>query len=575
MQDINKWIYDIPVYILDRKNLGLNISEKCKTYLLSVLGFKNVYNKVPLKGNNDIKLFNEYASILESLINNETVDKVIVTYSDVIFDSEFNKKFKQLNFDFLNLDFFSFGGKFGWYQDVNYTFIDINTLEIFQKTKNFILNSQILSSEMFFVNKKFAKICLDIIYKNKNLESKLEINKINSFTFHISKQNIKNAALTHKINPYNNSAYIFDDITRGLVFKDIKYVENPLVEAEIIKNKDWIEVDEEEIFDYKTEKFSDKLFFSPKIKISSAGIKNLKDIILSPSGVLLNNKYAPFTCLTQVGPIQSRLYFHSKSFERHCLESKNLKNFKKIHLNGNYLHLDSLNTNNYAYTLLSEIPKLEMISRYFDFDYFDNIHVPYSKNFKHFNIVKEFFGIKESQILPNLDCPNTCYYINNAIVPTIRGIPSIYNSKSFKLFNDIFNIKNTKNNERRLYISRASANKRFLENEDEVISLLKTYDFEVIDPSTDNRFLPQIFSEASIIIGLHGANLADCCFCKKNSNLIEIIQPDHIFPFYVSLAKAVGMKYHSIMATKTEGKEKISILNLNKLQKLLSSISII
>ncbi len=93
---------------------------------------------------------------------------------------------------------------------------------------------------------------------------------------------------------------------------------------------------------------------------------------------------------------------------------------------------------------------------------------------------------------------------------------------------------------RKIYIKRKSS--RRIINEDNIISILMNHDFEIIDPISCYDPI-KVFNEASVIVGAHGSGLADIVFSQKGTKLLELIPSDHIFPYWFTLANAVGMQY--------------------------------
>ena len=76
----------------------------------------------------------------------------------------------------------------------------------------------------------------------------------------------------------------------------------------------------------------------------------------------------------------------------------------------------------------------------------------------------------------------------------------------------------------RIYVSRGDANTRRVLNEDDIIQRLAQLGFEAITPGALN-FSEQvdIFANASIVVGMHGAGLANIAFTRPDARLIEII----------------------------------------------------
>jgi capsular polysaccharide biosynthesis protein len=101
---------------------------------------------------------------------------------------------------------------------------------------------------------------------------------------------------------------------------------------------------------------------------------------------------------------------------------------------------------------------------------------------------------------------------------------------------------------RRLYVSRADAPSRRVENEAEVRALLERHGFEVVEGS-GMPFAEQlrVFSEASVIVGPHGAGLVNS-FAARDATLIEMMEPRYLNGCYYALADAAGHDYWFLMA---------------------------
>lgn len=99
---------------------------------------------------------------------------------------------------------------------------------------------------------------------------------------------------------------------------------------------------------------------------------------------------------------------------------------------------------------------------------------------------------------------------------------------------------------RRIYISRSKAINRKVLNEDQVISLLKEYDFEVInfeDLNIEDQI--KLAHSTSILIGLHGAGLTNSIFMQEGAAVLEF-RRDKVYhnQCYWHLSKALGQKFY-------------------------------
>jgi hypothetical protein len=101
---------------------------------------------------------------------------------------------------------------------------------------------------------------------------------------------------------------------------------------------------------------------------------------------------------------------------------------------------------------------------------------------------------------------------------------------------------------RRLYVSRADAASRRVENEAEVRALLARHGFEVFEAAgMPLREQLRTFAEASVIVGPHGAGLVNT-FAARRATLIELMEPRYLNGCYYALADAAGHDYWFLMA---------------------------
>ena len=93
---------------------------------------------------------------------------------------------------------------------------------------------------------------------------------------------------------------------------------------------------------------------------------------------------------------------------------------------------------------------------------------------------------------------------------------------------------------RRLYIQR-KATRRVL-NEAELLPVLAANGFELYDPG-EHDDPPSDFAAAAIVVGAHGAGLADLAFCRPGTCVLELIPEDHVMPYWYTVSEAGGLRY--------------------------------
>jgi len=132
--------------------------------------------------------------------------------------------------------------------------------------------------------------------------------------------------------------------------------------------------------------------------------------------------------------------------------------------------------------------------------------------------------------------------------------------------------KKSKYTYKKIFISRADANlkyKRNLKNNLEIENYLIKNGFQKLVLS-NYSFLEQalIFNNTNLVIGLHGAGLANIIFCKKKTKIIEISLlkwPD----MYKRLSNCLKLAYKKILATEYhDAKDQVTI-SVSKIKNLL------
>lgn len=103
----------------------------------------------------------------------------------------------------------------------------------------------------------------------------------------------------------------------------------------------------------------------------------------------------------------------------------------------------------------------------------------------------------------------------------------------------------------RIYINRKT---RRLNNESEVQSTLIQHGFTIVsleDLTLDEQI--QLFASAKQVIGFHGAGLTNLIYCSNETSVIEIVDPDFVYPSYIDGVVVSGKKapktYYHVLCT--------------------------
>lgn len=121
-----------------------------------------------------------------------------------------------------------------------------------------------------------------------------------------------------------------------------------------------------------------------------------------------------------------------------------------------------------------------------------------------------------------------------------------YNSAILNGIHKSLLLKETEIPVRKIYISRAKANKRKVLNEEQVVEVLREYGYE-IHSFEDYTFEEQltIMSEAKTLIGIHGAGLTNMMFMNKGGRVLELRnEGDSHNNCYFAMASSLSHDYY-------------------------------
>lgn len=213
--------------------------------------------------------------------------------------------------------------------------------------------------------------------------------------------------------------------------------------------------------------------------------------------------------------------------------------------------------NNYYHWLIDVLPKILILEDEIKKNKIKNILVPnYEKRYQ-VESLSCFFKKNDTNFI-NLS-QNKFLQFDNVIFCTNNSNFEFYNYDLLKKFQNkilkyikLKKIK-AKYDYKKIYIDRFDANKkkdRFLVNEKKLKNKLKKEGFKFITLSNYSFFEQVlIFNNAKLIVGLHGAGLANILFVKKTTKIIELTNsewPD----MYYKLSRCLNLNYNKIICNK-------------------------
>lgn len=106
---------------------------------------------------------------------------------------------------------------------------------------------------------------------------------------------------------------------------------------------------------------------------------------------------------------------------------------------------------------------------------------------------------------------------------------------------------------KRIFIDRTRESGRFIANKKEVSKVLLKYSFTTVYPHEhDLREQVGIFSQAEIIVGIHGAGLTNLLWANNNAKVLEILPSNRRANHYTKLASELGLSHQQIVGGKLD-----------------------
>jgi capsular polysaccharide biosynthesis protein len=303
--------------------------------------------------------------------------------------------------------------------------------------------------------------------------------------------------------------------------------------------------------------------FLKKIKIDNTNFKTFKN-----NNYYLYNikKTRIYTDNNQnVAIIKNNFLLPNVSFQQVNGELKNIKYnsvikkgtpsfIKKI--KGKVLNLcQGASGNNYFHFMFDIIPKIYLVSSKINIKKIDHFYIADPKNWQ-IKILKTL-GINKNKLLNSkkynhifvdeiytVDHP---WYSGGYIHNEVKKIPKWIIFSHRKKFLRKSKRKNKKN---KIFLDRSSSiyNHCQIKNVDEIFNLVRKNNFKIYNPEFLSFFNQiSLFNNSSVIIGAHGASLANIIFCKPKTKVLEIIPADHPNRKCERICDILDLKYFRII----------------------------
>ena len=262
--------------------------------------------------------------------------------------------------------------------------------------------------------------------------------------------------------------------------------------------------------------------------------------------IIKNDLILPYISFQQINGILCGTKFNT-------VLKKGTPAFKKKII-GNVFNLcQGASGNNYSHFLFDILPKIYLLSSKIDLKEIDHFYVSEPKQWQ----IKIFgkLGISKSKLLSSkkynhiiadkvyaVDHP---WYKKGNIHHGVKEMPSWIFIKNRKVFLKEYNKKFSK----KIFLDRSDSNYNHCQINDlkNLIKFVQKNKFKSYQAgllSFDDQI--NLFNNASIVLGAHGASLANIVFCKPGTKIIEIIPADHPNRKCERISKILKLKYFRI-----------------------------
>ncbi|WP_417730317.1 glycosyltransferase family 61 protein [Rosistilla oblonga] len=220
---------------------------------------------------------------------------------------------------------------------------------------------------------------------------------------------------------------------------------------------------------------------------------------------------------------------------------------RPIHVDGTVMVLNKSGSHNYFHWLCEVLPRLELARQagVAQADaYLVDCHKPFQRQ------ALELLGVPLEKVIQPHE--GLLVQAERLIVPSYATAASRRClSETVLMRSGVQSDSKSGAGVRRIYVSRRHARKRSLGNEAEVAALLAAHGFEILCLE-QFHLADQIrkFSDAAIVVGLHGAGLTNILWCRSAVQLIEIIPQNYARDYFELLASELAIPYQQVVATR-------------------------
>ena len=199
-------------------------------------------------------------------------------------------------------------------------------------------------------------------------------------------------------------------------------------------------------------------------------------------------------------------FFTKNFYENFNKKVDNFKNFSGVYL------LGSNAANNYYSNLIQFLPRI-----FFNNNKKIRLGIHRNSSIKFRNFIEK--------ILNSVGTDYTFVYLDDDFYSfTESEFPQFFNiNNSIKILKKFLQPREENKLDKKIYITRENASYRKIVNEADIIPILRSKGYKVINPELyEINEQIKIFAEADKIISPHGSNLSNIIFCKPGTEIYEL-----------------------------------------------------
>lgn len=178
-------------------------------------------------------------------------------------------------------------------------------------------------------------------------------------------------------------------------------------------------------------------------------------------------------------------------------------------------------------------------ARFIDWEQYDYILAPHCRAYHNWSY--EALGIPEEKIIP---LERDSHYEIEKLSHIPRGGVALVPDEAIQYLRDLFQVHPVSSPSRKLYLSRNDGWRRRITNEEEIYAALKPLGYEhIVIGKRSIKEQAALFSEASHVVGPHGAAMTNLVFSSAQTKLLECFSGTFMFPHFYHLCATLEQPY--------------------------------